>query len=105
LKRLLEGRIHSITPKGLHRGLLIVARDDAFAAGDRDQILALLARERFGRGTHEGHSIELFVRALSEEARMNLRFRVELSRASDAVAAGANCISFVAILQLFEAEA
>jgi hypothetical protein len=43
--------------------------------------LALLLREGFGRETHEGHPIQLFVRAWSEEARMNLRYRVELSQA------------------------
>jgi hypothetical protein len=37
-------------------------------------------REGFGRETHESHPIQLFVRASSEEAGMNLRYRVELSQ-------------------------
>jgi Homeodomain-like domain len=48
---------------------------------DKCQILALLLREGFGRPTHQGHPIQLFVHASSEEARMNLRYRVELSQA------------------------
>jgi len=47
---------------------------------DKCQVLALLLREGFGRETHKGHPIQLFVRASSEEARMNLRYRVELSQ-------------------------
>ena len=48
---------------------------------DKRQILALLVREGFGRETHEGHPIQLFVRASSDgEARMNVRYRVELSQ-------------------------
>jgi hypothetical protein len=47
---------------------------------DKCQVLALLLREGFGRETHEGHPIQLFVRASSWEARMNLRYRVELSQ-------------------------
>jgi transposase len=43
--------------------------------------LALLLCEGFGPWTHEGHPIQLFVRAWSEEARMNLRYRVEVSQA------------------------
>jgi hypothetical protein len=48
---------------------------------DKCQALALLLREGFGRQTHQSHSIQLFVRASSEEAWMNLRYRVELSQA------------------------
>ena len=48
---------------------------------DKCQVLALLLREGFGRETHEGHPIQLFVRSSSEEARMNLRYRVELCQA------------------------
>jgi transposase len=47
---------------------------------DKCQVLALLFREGFGRETHESHPIQLFVRASSEEAGMNLRYRVELSQ-------------------------
>ena len=40
------------------------------------------AREGFCRATHSGHPIQLFVRASNEEeARMNVRYRVELSQA------------------------
>ena len=46
---------------------------------DERQILALLRREGFCGATHAGHPIQLFVRASNqEEARMNLRYRVEL---------------------------
>src|SRR6202040_2616801 len=46
------------------------------------QILALLGREGFCRATHSGHPIQLFVRASNEEeARMNVRYRAELSQA------------------------
>jgi hypothetical protein len=48
---------------------------------DKRQVLALLLREGFGRQTHQGHAIQLFVRASSEEAQMKLRYRVELSQA------------------------
>jgi transposase len=49
--------------------------------GDKRQILALLGREGFCRATHAGHPIQLFVRAShEEEARMNVRYRVELSQ-------------------------
>ena len=48
---------------------------------DKRQILALLGREGFCRATHPGHPIQLFVRASNEEeARMNVRYRVELSQ-------------------------
>jgi transposase len=48
---------------------------------NKRQILALLGRERFCRATHAGHPIQLFVRAsIEEEARMNVRYRVELSQ-------------------------
>jgi len=43
--------------------------------------LALLRREGFCGATHAGHPIQLFVRASNEEeARMNIRYRVELSQ-------------------------
>ena len=48
---------------------------------DKRQVLALLGREVFCRVTHAGHPIQLFVCALIEEARMNVRYRVELSQA------------------------
>src|SRR5260370_5089481 len=44
------------------------------------QVLHLLGREGFCRRTHAGHPIQLFVRASIEEARMNVRYRVELSQ-------------------------
>ena len=45
------------------------------------QILPLLGRKAFCRATHVCHPIQLFVRASNaEEARMNLRYRVELSQ-------------------------
>jgi transposase len=45
------------------------------------QILALLGREAFCGATQTGHPIQLFVRASNEEeARMNVRYRVELSQ-------------------------
>src|SRR5260370_20943902 len=44
------------------------------------QVLRLLRREGFCRRTHAGHPIQLFVRASIEEARMNVRYRVELSQ-------------------------
>src|SRR3954454_10939748 len=48
---------------------------------DVSQILALLGRERFCGGTHAGHPIQLFVRAsIEQEARMNVRYRVELNQ-------------------------
>jgi transposase len=48
---------------------------------DKRQILTLLGREGFCRATHAGHPIQLFVRASNEEeARMNVRYRVELSQ-------------------------
>lgn len=45
---------------------------------DVRQILALLGREGFCAWTHAGHPIQLFVRASMKEARMNVRYRVEL---------------------------
>src|SRR2546428_4077967 len=48
---------------------------------DIRQVLSLLGREDFCGGTHAGHPIQLFVRASSaQEARMNVRYRVELSQ-------------------------
>jgi len=48
---------------------------------DVRQVLPLLWREDFFGRTHAGHPIQLFVRASSEqEARMNVRYRVELSQ-------------------------
>jgi hypothetical protein len=49
---------------------------------NKRQILALLGREGFYGATQTGHAIQLFVRASNEEeARMNVRYRVELSQA------------------------
>src|SRR3954471_2560761 len=46
------------------------------------QILALLGREGFYRRTHFRHPIQLFTRVSSPaEARMNIRYRVELNQA------------------------
>src|SRR6516164_9937856 len=48
---------------------------------DVGQILTLLGCEDFSRATHAGHSIQLFVRApVEEEARMNVRYWVELNQ-------------------------
>jgi transposase len=48
---------------------------------DKRQVLTLLGREGFCRATHGGHPIQLFVLASNiEEARMNVRYRVELSQ-------------------------
>src|SRR5260221_13469121 len=47
---------------------------------DIRQVLPLLGREDFCGGTHAGHPIQLFVRASIEEARMNVRYRIELSQ-------------------------
>ena len=48
---------------------------------DVGQILTLLGCEDFSRATHAGHSIQLFVRApIEEEARMNVRYWVELNQ-------------------------
>ena len=48
---------------------------------NKRQILALLGREGFSRRTHAGHPIQLFIHASSEEeARMNVRYRMELSQ-------------------------
>jgi hypothetical protein len=47
---------------------------------DEGQILALLGGEGFCRATHACHPIQLFIRASQEKARMNVRYRVELSQ-------------------------
>ena len=48
---------------------------------NKRQILALLGRKAFCRATHVCHPIQLFVRASNaEEARMNVRYRIELSQ-------------------------
>jgi transposase len=47
---------------------------------DIRQVLPLLGREGFCGRTHAGHPIQLFVRASIEEARMNVRYRVELNQ-------------------------
>ena len=47
---------------------------------DIRQVLPLLGREGFFRRTHAGHPIQLLVRASMKEARMNVRYRVELSQ-------------------------
>lgn len=47
---------------------------------DKRQILALLGRKGFCGSTHAGHPIQLFIPALIKEARMNVRYRVELSQ-------------------------
>ena len=47
---------------------------------DIGQILALLGCEEFSGATHSGHSIQLFVVPQDEEARMNVRYRVELTQ-------------------------
>lgn len=48
---------------------------------DKREILTLLGREGFCGATQAGHPIQLFVHALSEkEARMNVRYRVDLSQ-------------------------
>ena len=52
----------------------------ARAEVNKRQILALLGREVFCGATQTGHPIQLFVRASNEEARMNIRYRVELSQ-------------------------
>jgi hypothetical protein len=47
----------------------------------KNQVLALLGREGFCSATHAGDPIQLFVHASNtEEARMNVRYRVELSQ-------------------------
>ena len=62
---------------GFGRGLAVETRVEV----DKRQILTLLGREVFCRGTHAGHPIQLFVLASNEEeARMNVRYRVELSQ-------------------------
>ncbi len=48
---------------------------------NKRQILALFGRDGFYGATQTGHPIQLFVRASNEEeARMNVRYRVELSQ-------------------------
>jgi transposase len=47
---------------------------------DVREILPLLGREGFCAGTHAGHPIQLFVGASMKGARMNVRYRVELSQ-------------------------
>ena len=47
---------------------------------DKGQVLALPGREGLLGATHRGHAIQLFVRASIKEARMNVRYRVELSQ-------------------------
>src|SRR5207237_7976900 len=48
---------------------------------NKRQILAVLGREGFYGATQTGHPIQLFVRASNEEeARMNVRYRVEFSQ-------------------------
>jgi transposase len=47
---------------------------------DVRQILPLLGREGFCAWTHAGHPIQLFVGASMTEARMNVRYRVELGQ-------------------------
>jgi transposase len=65
----------------LHVGLGRRPTMQARVEVDKRQILALLGREGFCRATHAGHPIQLFVRAShEEEARMNVRYRVELSQ-------------------------
>jgi transposase len=52
---------------------------------NKRQILALLGREGFCGATQTGHPIQLFMRASNEEeARMNVRYRVELSQTEHA---------------------
>jgi hypothetical protein len=48
---------------------------------NKRQVLALFRREGFCGATQTGHPIQLFVRASNEEeARMNVRYRVDLSQ-------------------------
>jgi len=62
---------------GFGRGPAVQARVEV----NKRQILALLGREGFYGATQTGHPIQLFVRASNEEeARMNVRYRVELSQ-------------------------
>jgi transposase len=61
---------------GLGRWSAVQARIEV----DVGQILPLLGREDFYGWTHAGHPIQLFVRASMKEARMNVRYRVELSQ-------------------------
>ena len=62
---------------GFGRGPTVQARVEV----NKGQILALLGREGFYGATQAGHPIQLFVRASNqEEARMNVRYRVELSQ-------------------------
>jgi transposase len=59
---------------GFGRGSAVQAR----IVVDKGQILPLLGGE--GLRTHAGHPIQLFMRASNTEARMNVRYRVELSQ-------------------------
>jgi transposase len=61
---------------GFGRGSPVQAR----LVVDKGQILPLLGGEGFCRRTHAGHPIQLFMRASNTEARMNVRYRVELSQ-------------------------
>ena len=62
---------------GFGRGPTVQTRVEV----DIRQILTLLGREGFCGRTHPGHPIQLFVRAPNQkEARMNVRYRVELSQ-------------------------
>ena len=65
----------------LHVGFGRRAAVQARVEVDKRQVLTLLGREGFCRATHGGHPIQLFVLASNvEEARMNVRYRVELSQ-------------------------
>jgi transposase len=65
----------------LHVGFGRRAAVQARVEVDKRQVLTLLRREGFCRATHGGHPIQLFVHASNvEEARMNIRYRVELSQ-------------------------
>ena len=83
----LEGENHLVnrgwadTEIFLHVGFRRRLAVQAGVEVDKGQVLALLGREGLFRATHRGHPIQLFVRAsISEEARMNVRYRVELSQ-------------------------
>jgi transposase len=65
----------------LHVGFCRRPAVQACVEVDKRQILALLGGEGSCSATHAGHPIQLFVRASNEEeARMNVRYRVELSQ-------------------------
>jgi transposase len=61
---------------GFGRGSPVQARIEV----DKGQILPLFGREGFCQRTHAGHPFQLFMRASNTEARMNVRYRVELSQ-------------------------